>query len=156
MTFRIVLAGVVAAGLAGGYLWSRPIDAQSGGVGGVEVTLSRSGDGHFYADALVNGKPVRFLVDTGASAVALSEKDAAAAGLPVDRSQYSYLGDGAAGMVRGQKVTLDKVAVGDIAEDKVEAVIVANADTSLLGMPFLNALDEITIRKSEMTLRDSS
>ena len=153
MTFRIVLAGVVAAGLAGGYLWSRPIDAQSGGVGGVEVTLSRSGDGHFYADALVNGKPVRFLVDTGASAVALSEKDAAAAGLSVDRSQYSYLGDGAAGMVRGQKVTLDKVAVGDIAEDKVEAVIVANADTSLLGMPFLNALDEITIRKSEMTLR---
>ena len=63
MAFRIALAGVVAAGLAGGYLWSRPIDAQSGGVGGVEVTLSRSGDGHFYADALVNGKPVRFLVD---------------------------------------------------------------------------------------------
>ena len=152
---KVALVAVVGAGLAGGYYWPKESPSPAGQPGTKEVVLSRSSDGHFYASAEVNGKPVRFLVDTGASAIALSEKDAAAVGLTVDRSRYEYLGDGASGMVRGQAVRLDKVAVGDIAEVKVDAVIVGNADVSLLGMPFLDQVDEIVIRKGEMTLRQA-
>lgn len=153
MLQKIALVGVVAAGLVGGYLWpSHPVPL-AGAPGTIEEHVLRSGDGHFYVDAEVNGTPVHFLVDTGSSAVALSPKDAAAAGIAVDRAEFTYLGDGAAGMVRGKEVKLDKVALGKIEQEDVDAVVVDNAEVSLLGMPFLNNVDEIVIRKGEMTLR---
>ena len=150
---KIALVGVVAAGLVGGYFWPSHPARLAGAPGTIEESVNRSGDGHFYVDALVNGKSVHFLVDTGSSAVALSPKDAAAAGIVVDRAEFTYLGDGAAGMVRGKAVTLATVTVGKIEQDDVDAVVVDNAEVSLLGMPFLNNVDEIVIRKGEMTLR---
>ena len=153
---KIALLATLGVGVAGGYFLPRSPAPEPASPGTTEVTLSRSGDGHFYANAEVNGKSVRFLVDTGASAVALSEKDAAAVGIKVDPSEFEYFGDGAAGMVRGKEVRLSKMSVDGIAEDNVDAVVVANGDVSLLGMPFLNRLDEVIIRKSEMTFRKAS
>ena len=66
---------------------------------GAEVTIERSADHHYYADAAVNGHSVHFMVDTGAGETALTEADAKAIGLQIDPSQYEVIGDGASGMV---------------------------------------------------------
>ena len=119
----------------------------------LEVTLERSSDKHFYVEAKVNGNPVRFLVDTGASETALTEEDARKAGIALDPEKYELLGHGASGMVRGQFVQLDHIDVGGIRESDAKAVVVQGANVSLLGQPFLESIDEIVIRKDEITLR---
>ena len=121
---------------------------------GIEVSLQRSSDRHFYATASVNGHDVRFLVDTGASEIALTEDDARKVGIKFDPDRYELLGEGASGFVRGQYVNLDTIQIDGIHEKGVKAVVVEGAAVSLLGQPFLENIDEIVIRKGEMVLRD--
>jgi len=149
---KLAIGGTVAAGLMIGLLWPtshRP--AQRGG--GTELVIERSSDHHYYADASVNGRPVHFMIDTGASETALTEADAQQIGISVDPSKYEVIGDGASGMVRGQYVQLKTIDLGGLREDDVNAVIVPGATVSLLGQPFLEKIDEIVIRKGEMRLR---
>ena len=148
---------VVAVGLIFGLIWSWPMaDAKKLAVDqAVEVEIDRGSDGHFYADAQVNGHSVRFLIDTGSSAIALTEDDARKAGIAVDRAGYELLGQGASGIVRGKAITLDKLTIDDIGGTEVKAVVVEGASVSLLGLPFLNEIDEIVISKGRMTLRDA-
>jgi aspartyl protease family protein len=120
----------------------------------LEVTLDRSADKHFYANANINGRDIRFLVDTGASETALTEEDARKAGIAIDPQQYELLGQGASGIVRGQYVELKTIELGGIHENNAKAVVVQGATVSLLGQPFLESIDEIVIRKGEMVLRD--
>jgi aspartyl protease family protein len=120
-----------------------------------EIILQRSSDGHFYADVLVNGHSVRFLVDTGAGAVALTEEDARTAGIAVDPSRFSSIGEGASGLVVGEFVSLDEVRLEKFAPADMKAAVVQGASVSLLGQPFLDRLDEIVIRKDVMILRYS-
>ena len=102
-----------------------------------ETVLERSHGGHFYANAEVNGELVRFLVDTGATGVALTEADAERIGLEFDRGAYEQVGVGAAGPVRGKFVTLDKVSLDGKAARKVEGAILEGSDISLLGQDYL-------------------
>jgi aspartyl protease family protein len=102
-----------------------------------ETVLQRSGGGHFYADVEVNGELVRFLVDTGATGIALTERDAERVGLTPDRSSYEPVGMGAGGPIRGQFVTLDKVSLDGKAAHKVEGVILEGSEISLLGQNYL-------------------
>lgn len=157
MIERILVLATIAGGATLGVFWplnksESPSEANSA----YEVTLERSADKHFYADANVNGRPVRFLVDTGASEIALTEEDARKAGIAVDPQKYEFIGQGASGMVRGQYVELDRVELGPIRESGAKAVVVQGASVSLLGQPFLEAIDEIVIRKDEMVLRDQA
>jgi len=154
MLERALLIATVAGGAALGFLWPADTARTTGSDDSVEVTLQRSPDRHFYAEAEVNGKPVRFLVDTGAGELALTEEDAARAGVRVDPDKYELLGHGASGLVRGQYVELRQVDVGGIRESGTKAVVVQGANMSLLGQPFLETIDEIVIRKDEMVLRD--
>ena len=137
-----------------GAMWAGSGSSQSSGPL-KEITLERSSDGHFYADVLVNGHNVRFLVDTGAGAVALTEEDARTAGIAVDPSRFSSIGEGASGLVRGEFVSLDDVKLESFAPADVKAAVVQGASVSLLGQPFLDRLDEIVIRKDVMILRYS-
>lgn len=102
-----------------------------------ETVLERSVGGHFYANVDVNGELVRFLVDTGASGVALTEADAERIGLDFDRSAYEPVGMGASGPVRGKFVTLDKVSLDGKAARDVEGAILEGSDISLLGQNYL-------------------
>src|SRR6476620_7325199 len=68
----------------------------------IDTHVRRSPNGHFFVTARVNGQPVRFVVDTGATTVALTEEDAARAGVPFDRASFDVIGVGAAGQIRGQ------------------------------------------------------
>lgn len=156
MLEKALLAGTLVAGAAVGIFWPTHRPMADARVAGTEVTLERRSDKHFYADASVNGRPVHFLVDTGASETALTEEDARKIGLKVDPSKYELVGEGASGMVRGQYVDLDSIDLDGIRQSGAKAVIVEGASISLLGQPFLEDVDEIVIRKGEMVLKESS
>lgn len=152
---KVIVLIVVAVGLGLGLLLPFSPRASSARAAAVDdVVLERSSDGHFYADADVNGATVHFLVDTGASTVALSKEDAQRAGVSFDAAHFELLGSGASGMVRGQTTTLRQVKLGSIVQSGVDGAVVENADVSLLGLPFLKNIGEIVIRKDEMTLRN--
>src|SRR3954464_5705723 len=84
---------------------------ESAPVMAMETKLARMPNGHFYADASVNGQPVRVVVDTGASIVALTVADAQRIGVPFSTNEFTVVGSGASGPVRGQDVVLDSVSV---------------------------------------------
>jgi aspartyl protease family protein len=138
---------VVATGLVVGLAWpsgrsTAPADAivstaQGGEDAPQETVLERSDGGHFYADVEVNGELVHFLVDTGATSVALTERDAERIGLEFDSGGYEQVGMGASGPVRGKFVTLDRVSLDGKTAHKVEGAILEGSDISLLGQNYL-------------------
>lgn len=138
---------------AGAFLWTKDGAAPTGPTR--EIVLERSSDGHFYADVAVNGHNIRFLVDTGAGAVALTEEDALQAGIDVERARFSAIGEGPSGLVLGTFVTPESIALQGFAPPDVKAAVVQGASVSLLGQPFLDRLDEIVIRRDIMILRYS-
>lgn len=117
------------------------------------VMLERSFDGHFYADAQVNGATVHFLVDTGASGIALAADDARRAGLAFDSSQAEVIGSGASGEVLGHFVRLDRVELGLTSVINAPAVILDGGDRSLLGQSFLSKFDSVEVHGDTMVLR---
>jgi aspartyl protease family protein len=103
--------------------------------------VAKGPDGHFWADAEVNGQPVRFLVDTGATAVALTAADAARLGLKTADLKYGYNVTTAGGSARAAAVTLASVSVNGARLDHVQALVVSDGlDVSLLGMSYLGRL----------------
>ena len=120
---------------------------------GSAITLERSYDGHFYADVQVNGSPIRFLVDTGASSIALSREDARRAGLATSISMPEVVGEGAGGAVRGEIVTLERVALGTAEATDVAAIVLDGGSQSLLGQSFLRRFSSVEIRGNTMVLQ---
>src|ERR1044072_3321019 len=154
MLERGLLVITLVAGAAVGIFWPTNKQPAPSAKSGVEVTLERSSDKHFYATANVNGRDVRFLIDTGASEIALTEADAPQAGIKFARSRDELRGEGASGFVRGKYVTLDNIQLEGLHQDSAKAVVVEGANVSLLGQPFLENIDEIVIRQGEVGLRD--
>jgi aspartyl protease family protein len=103
------------------------------------VTLNADSRGHFLVDGQINGGSVRFLLDTGATSIALSAADARRLGVNYQRGQAVRMNT-ANGIAGGYRITLDTVRIGDIALNGVEAVVMeGNAlPVALLGMTFLN------------------
>jgi len=105
------------------------------------VTLAADPRGHFFADAAVNGIPMRFVVDTGATAVALSATDASRLGIDWHKGERRTM-QTANGATTGYLVKLDKVRVGGIELHDVDGVVLEQGlDVGLLGMSFLNRVD---------------
>jgi aspartyl protease family protein len=119
----------------------------------VETKLDRMPNGHFYADAAVNGQPVRVVVDTGASTVALSVADAQRIGVPFSANQFAVIGTGASGPVRGQEVILDSVTVDGKEVHGVRAAVLEGLDVSLLGQTYLSRITAVQMSGDTMTLR---
>lgn len=118
------------------------------------LSIDRSPDGHFYAVADVDGVPVNFLIDTGASSIALTGADAQALGLDWDDYNLQVVGRGASGNVYGTPVVLEEVALGDFVARNVPAAIIPNGlDKSLLGQAFLKEIDNVNISGDEMILQ---
>lgn len=117
------------------------------------AVLERQMDGHFYADAAVNGSDVHFLVDTGASAIALTGDDARSLGLQWNDNDLMPIGRGASGTVMGVPVTLSSVELGGIRAQSVQgAIIPEGLDVSLLGQSFLSKAESIKINDNKMEL----
>ena len=103
--------------------------------------VAKAADGHFWADAEVNGKPVRFLVDTGATAVALTPEDAERLGIRTADLKPGYNVTTVGGSARASAVTLASVSINGARLDNVQAMVVADGlDVSLLGMSYLGRL----------------
>ena len=130
--------------------------ATTNAAGEKEVVLTRGSTGHFFTDAKVNDHgPVEFIVDTGASIVALSMADARALGVEVDPSNFTVVGEGAGGPVRGQEVYLASVDVGGIKVEHVKAVVLEGSNMSLLGQTFLTHVDHVDMSGDYLSLRDA-
>jgi len=119
----------------------------------VETRVRRMENGHFYVHALVNGQLVRFVVDTGATTVALTPDDAERAGIKVDASSFQPIGMGAGGPIRGQEVRLDSLNLDGKQVNHLRAVVIDGADISLLGQNYLSQIRSVQMAGDEMILR---
>jgi len=118
-----------------------------------DTELEREANGHFYVHAKVNGQLVRFIVDTGATIVALKRDDAERVGLNVDPANFQIVGEGASGPVMGQNVKIGSIEVdGKLAND-VDGVVLADSNMSLLGQSYLSRLTEVKMSGEYMILR---
>ena len=106
-----------------------------------QATLAAGPGGHFVGEGAVNGVPIRFLVDTGATSIALPVSFAQRAGIDFRKGEPG-LSNTANGMVPVYRVNLASVRLGGIELNSVDAVVFeAGLDTALLGMSFLNRVD---------------
>ena len=124
--------------------------------GGSEVILHKLLNGHFEADVSVNGQTIDMLVDTGASMVALSHRDAERIGIIPENLDYSMTVMTANGRARAAPVTLDRVEIGPIVRTGVAASVAEDGklDQSLLGMSFLETLGSLQMQTDELRMRD--
>lgn len=103
--------------------------------------LTKGPDGHFWAEAKVDGRAIRFLVDTGATAVSLSKADAQRLGIDVAGLDYAYDVVTADGRTRAASVKLGSVSIAGAKVANVDALVIESGlDTSLLGMSYLGRL----------------
>jgi aspartyl protease family protein len=118
-----------------------------------ETTLEREDNGHFYAYAKVNGELMHFIVDTGATVVALTVEDAERLGIPADPSTFEVVGEGASGPVRGKNVTLDSIEIDGKRVEDVRATVLEGSRLSLLGQSYLSRMGEVQMKGDYMILK---
>lgn len=117
------------------------------------LSFFRSSNGHFHVEAIVNGHPVRFLVDTGASDIVIAPHVAKTLGFPRNRLNFSIPYSTANGQGRGAPVVLDSFQVGEFTLNNLPASInQASMQNSLLGMRFFNKLQGFEIQKERLTI----
>jgi aspartyl protease family protein len=115
--------------------------SRPGATGAQSVTLSAGAGGHFITDGQVNGAAIRFMVDTGASTVAIPASDAIRLHLDYKKGRRGTT-QTAAGPAEVFLVRLNSVRIGDIEVQNVEAVVIERGlDIALLGNSFLNRMD---------------
>ncbi len=118
------------------------------------VVIMRSGNGHFGIRAEVNDIPMSMMVDTGASFVTLTERDAANVGIDVDSLSFSVPIRTANGTMLAAAAKVDQIAIGPLVRRNVRTLVApAKAlDQSLLGLNFLDTLDGYAIRGDRLVL----
>lgn len=128
----------------GRVVWARATAELSGNagqtVGGV-LRVQKSDDGHFWVRADVNGKPVEFLIDSGATTTTLTRQAAAQSGVQ-SLGGFPVMVETANGTVEAQRARITTLNVGPIKQNDAAVLIGGNAmgDTNLLGMSFLSSL----------------
>jgi aspartyl protease family protein len=118
------------------------------------VEVPRDAMGHFNVDGRVNGRSLQFVIDTGASLIALTADNAAQLGIHPAESEYTVTLRTANGTVRAAPTMLDMVEVGDISVQNVRAVVLPEGALSenLLGMSFLSRLRHFDYSDGKMVL----
>lgn len=128
-----------------------PSYAQSGSAHELVVTQGEAG---YLVMGEVNGQPVRFLVDTGATDTVLSPDDAHRVGLDAPGLAFDHLAETANGTGRGARTTAARLSVGSIEFADVPVVInQAPMSASLLGMSFLRRLESFQVRDGRLYLK---
>ena len=115
--------------------------APASGKYGSVVAIPADGQGHHWTVGQVNGKTIRFLVDTGATTVSLPAGFARTAGIDYQKGQRGFV-QTANGPAAAFRVKLDTLTVGDITLYQIDATVMESGlDVALLGMSFLNRTD---------------
>jgi aspartyl protease family protein len=118
-----------------------------------ELVLRAGSHGHFMVEAAVNGTPVTFLVDTGASAIYLTPDDAARLGWTPQQLTYSERYATASGVVHAAPVTLRSLRIGQLElYDLAASVGEQPSSISLLGMSFLKRFESYEVRGDRLIL----
>ncbi|MGV6848106.1 MAG: retropepsin-like aspartic protease family protein [Marinibacterium sp.] len=148
---------IFLAVLAGYGLWEdvrrTVVPSQSVLTSDNRIMVPRGPDGHYHLTLDVNGAPIHFLVDTGASDIVLTQRDARRAGLDPSGLKYFGRASTANGEVRTAPVRLDEVRLGPIVDHKVSASVTGgDMQGSLLGMSYLNRFGHIEIAGNNLIL----
>ena len=123
--------------------------------GRLSAVLLVRNDGHYWARALVNRKAsVDFMIDTGASTVAITQADARKMGLKPDRLDYDAQIHTAGGVTYGARVVIDSIRIGQVEVKDVRGMVLKDElGQSLLGMSFLRELYAYEFRGDRLIIR---
>jgi aspartyl protease family protein len=118
------------------------------------ISIPRDGRGHFLTEGRIDGQRIGFMVDTGASVIALNEKSAARFGLRPSRSDYNATVNTANGTVKAARTRLAMVDIGGLVVRDVDAMILPDEALSenLLGLSFLSKLKRFEYANGKMVL----
>ena len=157
MAQQAAIWALIFLGVIGAYgLWgdiSQNVSPRQAAMADGTITVPRGAGGHYFIEIAVNETPVRFIVDTGASQVVLSERDARRVGIVPEELTYSGLATTANGTVPTAPVILDNMTLEGITDGPVSAVVNGGAmDESLLGMSYLGLYDRIEISNNQLVL----
>jgi len=120
---------------------------------GKTLRIRQSPDGHFWANAMVNGTPVRFLIDSGATTTAMNLATARKADVELSSSPFPVILSTANGEVEAERGTVRNLEVGSIVADDLPVVVAeAFGDSNVIGMNFLSKLDSWRVEGNEMIL----
>ena len=117
-----------------------------------QMRIPRSPDGHFYVHAMVNGQLVRFLVDTGATEIALTMEDAERIGEQISPKSFEVVGSGASGPVRGQTIEIESIELGGREVLNLRGAVLEGLDISLLGQSFLSRTGGVQMDADQMII----
>ena len=120
------------------------------------TALKAGQNGHFFVKAEINGRTVKVLVDTGASAVALSYEDAKTIGLRPGSLDYNIPVSTANGIAKAAGVSLDKVEIDGVRVSDVQGLVMPEGAMrgSLLGMSFLGKLKSFKVEDGVLYLKN--
>lgn len=117
-------------------------------------SVAMAPDGHYWATAVVEGREMRMLVDTGASVVTLGLADAEKAGLSVSRHDFTQTLQTASGPIKAAPVMISSIMVGGVRLKSVEALVVdADLPAPLLGMSYLGRLSGFEAREQGLIFK---
>jgi aspartyl protease family protein len=121
---------------------------------GQTLTLASGRDSHFELTARIEGRPIDFIVDTGATLVILRESDAASIGIRPTRAEYTATVSTANGRTKAAPARIDRVEVGGITVYDVRALVLPDEALwrNLLGMSFLSKLKRYEVANGRMVL----
>ena len=123
--------------------------------GSGSMRLQADAQGHFNGDFKINGKPVQGMIDTGATYVALNESLARRLGYGGNQLDFRYAVNTANGQTKAAHVTLDRMEIGGIRVQGVEAFVLRDDALSqtLVGMSFLKKLDSYSVADGALSLK---
>ena len=122
----------------------------------IMTELKSGSNGHYVVKAEINGRDVTVMVDTGATAVALSHEDADSIGLDPDTLTYDVPVSTANGMAKAARVTLKKVNIDQVKVYDVDALVMPEGALrgSLLGMSYLGRLQSFKVQDGTLILKN--
>lgn len=152
MVWALIFVGVIA-----GYgLWGdiqRDLSPRQAVLDSGQIEVPRMFDGHFYLTARLNGEPVDFVVDTGATDVVLTMDDALRIGIGPDELAFTGRATTANGVVRTAAATVSEIQLGNITDRNLRVYVNGGEmDQSLLGMAYLRRFSKIEIADDMLVL----
>ena len=152
LAWGLIFAGTIA--VAG--LWtqiSQTVVPRQQILEGGQIQIPVNADGHYYLTAQLNDKPVNFVVDTGATTIALSRDEAKRIGINVDNLAFTAQARTANGVVATAPVVIDSFQIGDIHDTNVMAMVIdGDLGQSLLGMSYLSRFARVSIESDRLVL----
>ena len=154
-TYMAEMAGKISPAPASASVSSKPAPVETvAQASGRSLNIPRDARGHFQTDGRIEGQRINFMVDTGASVVALNEKSAARFGLRPSRNDYNATVATANGTVKAARARIAMIELGGLVVRDVDALVLPDAALSenLLGLSFLSKLKRFELANGKMVL----